>query len=339
MAPRTAPPGIRVVGCAPRNTKIAARPSCRSVKVYVEAYGCTQNYAEARLMQEALIRSGHRITTEEADADAHVLVTCTVVETTERKMARRMAELAAYEKPFVVAGCMAAAQRDRIQSIVPRAKLLPPRKWPQIVELLGPGTACGDRAAEIESTSFGWRDAIVPIAQGCAGRCTYCITRVARGRLASLPTDAIVAQVRRHVDRGLREIKLTGQDTAAYGLDIGTSLAELLLAIEEIPSDFRTRVGMADPLTVYPIVDELVRAYASEKIFKFLHLPVQSGSDRILEAMRREYSVAQFEEIVHRFRQAYPELTLSTDIIVGFPGETEDEFEATMDLVRQVRPG
>ena len=122
------------MGWAPRNTKIAARPSVRSVKVYVEAYGCTQNYGEARLMQEALRGSGHTITTEEADADAHVLVTCTVVETTERKMARRMTELAAYEKPFVVAGCMAAAQRDRVQSIVPWAKLLPPRKWPQIVE-------------------------------------------------------------------------------------------------------------------------------------------------------------------------------------------------------------
>src|SRR2546422_7576419 len=97
-------------------------------------------------------------------------------------MARRMAELAAYEKPFVVAGCMAAAQRDRIQSIVPRAKLLPPRKWLQIVELLGAGTACGDSAAEIESTSFGWRDANVPIDQGCAGPCTNCITRVEIGR-------------------------------------------------------------------------------------------------------------------------------------------------------------
>ena len=308
------------------------------MKVYVEAYGCTQNYGEARLMQEALAGRGHTLTASEGDADAHVLVTCTVIETTERKMVRRMAELASYDKPLVVAGCMAAAQRDRVRAIVPRAKLLPPRKWPQIVELLDAGTACGDRAAETESEGFGWHDAIVPIAQGCAGRCTYCITRVARGRVASLPTDAIVAQVRRHVDRGLREIKLTGQDTAAYGLDIGTSLAELLLAIEEIPSDFRTRVGMADPLTVYPIVDELVRAYASEKIFKFLHLPVQSGSDRILEAMRREYSVAQFEEIVHRFRHAYPELSLSTDVIVGFPGETEDEFEATMDLVRRVRP-
>src|SRR5436309_15531776 len=108
-------------------------------------------------MQEALLGSGHTITSEEADADAHVLVTCTVVETTERKMARRMEELAVYEKPFVVAGCMAAAQRDRVQSIVPRAKLLPPRKWPQSVELRGGGTGCGGRAGGVASTSFGWR--------------------------------------------------------------------------------------------------------------------------------------------------------------------------------------
>ncbi len=323
---------------APRNAKIAARPSVRFVKVYVEAYGCTQNYGEARLMQEALLGSGHTITTAEADADAHVLVTCTVVETTERKMARRMAELAGYEKPFVVAGCMAAAQRDRVQSIVPRAKLLPPRKWPQIVELLGAGTVCGDQAAEVESTSYGWRDAIVPIAQGCAGRCTYCITRVARGRVASYGIDSIVGQVRRHVERGVREIKLTGQDTAAYGLDTGTNLAALLRSVAEIPGEFRVRVGMADPLTVDPIQEELVAAYGSDKVFKFLHLPVQSGDDAILESMRRQYTVSQFEEIVCRFRRAFPEITLSTDVIVGFPGESEEQFEATMELIRRVRP-
>src|SRR5947208_2000651 len=163
-------------------------------------------------------------------------------------MVRRMTELAALEKPLIVAGCMAAAQRERVLATVPRAKLLPPRKWPQIVDLLDAGTACGDRSAEIESQSFGWHDAIVPIAQGCAGRCTYCITRVARGRVASDPIPAIVSQVRRHVEQGLREIKLTGQDTAAYGLDRGTTLAALLRAVAGLPGDFRVRVGMADPV-------------------------------------------------------------------------------------------
>ncbi len=307
------------------------------MKVYVEAYGCTQNYGEARLMQEALAGRGHSITPEASEADAHILVTCTVIEATERKMARRMQALAALDKPLVVAGCMAAAQRDRVRALVPRAKLLPPRKWPQIVDLLD-GTACGDRAAEVEAVAPGWRDAIVPIAQGCAGRCTYCITRVARGFVKSYPAKELVEQVRHHVARGAREIKLTGQDTGAYGRDAGTSLARLLHAIDAVEGDFRVRVGMADPLTVLPIVDELVEAYASEKVFKFLHLPVQSGDDGVLARMRREYTVADFEATVSAFRAAYPDLTLSTDVIVGFPGETEEAFEATMDLVRRVRP-
>ncbi len=308
------------------------------MKVFVEAYGCTQNYGEARLMQEALAGRGHTITPVESEADAHVLVTCTVIEATERKMVRRMQQLAAHETPLVVAGCMAAAQRDRVRSLVPRAKLLPPRKWPQIVELLDGGTVCGERAAEVEASVLGWRDAIVPIAQGCAGRCTYCITRVARGRVRSYPEDDLLGQVRRAVARGAREIKLTGQDTGAYGRDTGTDLARLLRAIDGIPGDFRLRVGMADPLTVLPIVDELVDAYGSEKVFKFLHLPVQSGDDGVLERMQREYTAADFEAIVARFRAAYPDLTLSTDVIVGFPGETDEAFEATMDLVRRTRP-
>lgn len=308
------------------------------VKIYVEAYGCTQNYGEARLMSEALAGQGHTITPSEDEADAHVLVTCTVIEKTERKMVRRMTELAAHDKPLVVAGCMAAAQRDRVRAIAPKARILPPRKWPQIVELLDAGTACGDRAADIESQSFGWHDAIVPIAQGCAGRCTYCITRVARGLVTSYPISNLVEQVGRYVGRGVREIKLTGQDTGAYGLDMGTSLVHLLRAIDAIPGDFRVRVGMADPLTVYPILDELIDAYESEKIFKFLHLPVQTGDDSILAAMRREYTVAQFEEIVAAFRRKIPDVTLSTDVIVGFPGETEPQFDATLDLMGRVRP-
>ncbi len=308
------------------------------MKVYVEAYGCTQNYGEARLMQEALSTGGHTLTRSESEADAHVLVTCTVIEATERKMVRRMKELAARDKPLVVAGCMAAAQRDRVRAVVPRAKLLPPRKWTQIVDLLGQGTVCADRAAEREAEAFGWQDAIVPIAQGCAGRCTYCITRVARGFVKSYGIEDLVAQVRRQVERGAKEIKLTGQDTAAYGRDTHSNLARLLEAIDAVPGEFRIRVGMADPLTVLPIVEDLAAAYRSDKIFKFLHLPVQSGDDDILTAMRREYTVAEFESIVEVFRRAFPALTLSTDVIVGFPGETEDQFEATMDLVRRVRP-
>jgi len=310
----------------------------RIVKVYFEAYGCTQNYGEARLMQQALSSRGHAIAPSPAEADASVLVTCTVIDHTERKMLKRMHVLAGEGKPLVVAGCMAAAQRDLVRRTVPDAKLLPPRKWPQIVELLGAGTACADRALTMESEHAAWRDAIVPIAQGCAGRCTYCITRVARGRVSSYPVDAIVDRVRGYVEAEIKDVKLTGQDTAAYGMDGGTSLPALLRAVTGIAGDFRIRVGMMDPLTALPILDDLIDAYASPKVYKFLHLPVQSGDDGILEAMKREYAVADFERIVAGFRAAFPEITISTDVIVGFPGETEGAFMRTIDLVRRVRP-
>ncbi len=307
-------------------------------RLYVESYGCTQNTGEARLMAERAASLGYRVTSDEAEADVHLLVTCTVVEATERAMVKRMRALDRYGTPLIVAGCMASAQRRKVLDIVPRAKLLPPRRWPQIVELLEADTACGDAAADVESQEATWRDAIVPIAQGCAGRCTYCITRVARGRVSSYGQDDLVAQVATYVAAGVREIKLTGQDTAAYGMDRGTNLAELVDAITGIPGEFRVRVGMADPLTILPILDRLIRAYRSDTVYKFLHLPVQSGDDEVLAAMRRDYTVADFQHIVAVFREAYPELTVSTDIIVGFPGETEPQFERSLDLVREVRP-
>jgi len=308
------------------------------VKVYFEAYGCTQNYGEARLMQQAIASRGHGIATTPEDADANVLVTCTVVETTERKMLRRMKELAAGGKPLVVAGCMAAAQRDLVRSVVSEAKLLPPRKWPQVVDLLGAGTVCAERAIDTEAQHAAWRDAIVPIAQGCAGRCTYCITRVARGRVMSDSIEDLTARIRGYVEAGIREIKLTGQDTAAYGIDTRRNLAELVEAVTAINGEFRVRIGMMDPLTALPIVDDLIEAYASPKVYKFLHLPVQSGDDEVLNAMKREYSVADFERILSAFRATFPEITLSTDIIVGFPGETEEAFDRTLNLIQRVRP-
>lgn len=308
------------------------------MRVYFEAYGCTQNYGESRLMQQALAARGHSIVPTRAAADANVLVTCTVIERTERKMLARMRALAADEKPLVVAGCMAAAQRDLVRRTVPEAKLLPPRKWPQIVDLLGAGTSCGETVLATEASDTAWRDAIVPIAQGCAGRCTYCITRVARGRVSSYPLDNLVARIRGYVEAGIRDIKLTGQDTAAYGMDTGRNLADLIHGATAIDGDFRVRVGMMDPLTALPILDDLVDAFGSPKVYKFLHLPVQSGDDGVLEAMRREYTVSDFERIVERFRAAHPGITLATDVIVGFPGETEEAFERTMDLVRRVRP-
>jgi len=289
-------------------------------------------------MQSLLLRQGHDVLAAESDADAHLLVTCTVIERTERDMVRRIRALAATGKPLVVAGCMAAAQPRAVRALAPNAYLVSPRKWTQVAALFEADTACAEQVRDAEATGLGYHDAIVPIAQGCVGRCTYCITRIARGRVTSYARDDLVAEVCRHVERGVREIKLTGQDTAAWGVDTGETLADLLAAVTAIPGEFRIRVGMADPLAVLPILDGLVAAYRHEKVFKFLHLPVQSGDDGILERMKRDYAVADFERIVRAFRRPFPELTLSTDVILGFPGETEETVAATVDLIERVRP-
>jgi len=144
--------------------------------------------------------------------------------------------------------------------------------------------------------------------------------------------------VRKDLATGVREFWLTSQDTACYGRDIGTSLAELLSALCSFEGDFRIRVGMMTPNTALDVLEELIQAFGSPKVFKFVHLPVQSGDDQVLKRMRRFYSVADFRKIVSKFREHFPEMTLSTDVICGFPGESEKAFEKTLHLIREVEP-
>jgi len=179
---------------------------------------------------------------------------------------------------------------------------------------------------------------IVPISQGCLGNCAYCLTKQARGVLQSYPPDHIVEMVTGAVKAGMKEIQLTSQDTGIYGRDIGSSLPELLELISGISGEFRVRVGMMNPTGMKPILKELIEAYRSEKVFKFLHMPIQSGDNEVLKRMRRGYAIEEAKEIIEDFRRAMPELTLSTDIITGFPGEDEDAFQRSLNAVRDIQP-
>ena len=178
----------------------------------------------------------------------------------------------------------------------------------------------------------------VSISDGCVGQCSYCIVKQARGDIVSYPPRTIVNSVKRLVEAGAKEILITSQDTAAYGLDIGVCLPDLLNSITEIDGDFYIRVGMMNPLTTLKILDDLAESFDDPKVFKFLHLPVQSSSDRILESMKRGYSVSDYVQIVDAFRERFPNLTLSTDFIVGYPGENTDDFERTMLLLKKTKP-
>jgi len=181
--------------------------------------------------------------------------------------------------------------------------------------------------------------AVIPIAMGCVGKCSYCIVKRARGELRSYKPEKIREAVRSAVERGAKEVRITSQDCSAYGWDsFGIKLPELLEMITSVEGDFRIRVGMMNPFTAIHILDELLEAFDSKKIFKFFHLPVQSGSDKVLGDMRRNYKVADFVEIVNSIRKRFKYSTICTDFIIGFPTETEVDFFSSLNLLEAVKP-
>lgn len=315
-------------------------------RVYVEVYGCSANIADAEFISGLLMRSGHLPTTSPEDAEGFVILTCVVKTPTERKMLKRLGELSSKGVPMVVAGCMPKAERWLVDQAAPEASLVGPDDIHHIVEALEAALErrrlkfIGGGGLEKVLLPRLRRNPIIhiaPIASGCLGRCSYCIVKVARGHLHSYPADGVIEDARRALEEGCREIWVTAEDTAAYRWK-GYKLPQLLGELSELEGRFYIRVGMMTPNQAKRILGDLIEAYKSEKIFKFLHLPVQSGDDEILRKMRRGYTVEDFREIVTSFREAFPSLTLSTDIIVGFPGETEEQFRESLRLIEEVKP-
>jgi MiaB/RimO family radical SAM methylthiotransferase len=179
---------------------------------------------------------------------------------------------------------------------------------------------------------------VVNVAEGCNGSCTYCIVRTARGELKSRGVEEVAREVQMLVAKGAVEVQLSAQDTAAYGRDIGTNLGRLLSRLVAVPGDFKLRIGMMNPKSAQAISEDLVQALESEKIYRFLHIPVQSGSDRILESMGRRYKAMDILAVVSSFRSMYPDITIITDVIAGFPGETESDFKETMNIIDLMAP-
>ncbi|MEM3060776.1 MAG: tRNA (N(6)-L-threonylcarbamoyladenosine(37)-C(2))-methylthiotransferase, partial [Candidatus Bathyarchaeia archaeon] len=165
-----------------------------------------------------------------------------------------------------------------------------------------------------------------------------CCTRFARGRLFSYPKELIIEEIKDALEKGSMEIRLTAQDTGAYGIDLGYRLTDLINEILSIDKEFRIRVGMMSPVYALSIFQELIELYKDSKVYKFIHLPVQSGSDRVLKEMKRNYTVEEFKELVKAFRESVPKISIATDIIVGFPTESEKDFEETLKLLNETKP-
>jgi MiaB-like tRNA modifying enzyme len=293
----------------------------RNKSVFIETYGCRYNFGDTAKLVEILKHKGSILVDSAKEADSIIINTCTVIGTTEWRMLRRFSRFREYD--LYVTGCMPTVQREAIFAVC----------TPTIIS-----SETIREAYQNIRTVAGEGVAIVQVAQGCSGRCTYCLTRIARGPLKSYTENEILAEILAHTNAGTTEVQITAQDMSCWGRDIGKSLPLLLKCIDELPGRFKIRVGMMNPATVKGILDDLIEAFASDRIFKFIHIPVQSGSDDILDRMRRGYTVADFEGIITAFKKRYPELTLATDMIVGFPGETKEDFLKSLELIDRVRP-
>jgi tRNA-2-methylthio-N6-dimethylallyladenosine synthase len=331
-------------------------------KLHIKTFGCQMNAYDSERMAEALEPQGYVLTEDQAEADLVILNTCHIREKAAEKVYSELgrARLAKEERRkqgrdtlIAVAGCVAQAEGAEIMA---RARVVDivvgPQSYHRLADLVAEASATGrgvvatdfpaeDKFAHLPERSRGkvQISAFVTVQEGCDKFCTFCVVPYTRGAEFSRTPAEIVAEVERLAANGTREITLLGQNVNAYhgaGPDgRAWTLARLLRRLGEVPSIERLRYTTSHPLDMD---DELIALFADEpKLMPYLHLPFQTGSDRILKAMNRKHTAAEYEAVIGKVREARPDIALSTDIIVGFPGETDEDFAATMKLAARTR--
>lgn len=312
--------------------------------VYFETYGCALNKADTALMKSLVVERGHGITIRVEEADAVVVNTCTVRLDTELRVLRRLSELYkrfGNSKRIVVAGCMAAAQPYTIKRMFPRVILLSPQNITKLIEAMESGAdmLLGERDMSYLKPYVDGAIAAVPVAEGCVGNCSFCLTKLARRRLRSYRPGEVVRAVEEAVKGGAIEIELTAQDTGSYGLDLGDiRLPDLVREIvEKVPGDYMLRIGMANPDALAGLVDRVIEVLREPRVYKYLHIPLQSADDRVLKTMKRRYTYDEYREIIVELRKKIPGITIATDVIVGHPGEDDEAFQRTARALAELQ--
>ena len=331
-----------------------AEPKFDPKKLFIKTYGCQMNVYDSERMAEAMVADGYVSTDVAEEADLVLLNTCHIREKAGDKLYSDLGRLRALKdaKPGMkigVAGCVAQAEGAEIMRRMPSVDLV---VGPQAYHRLPAMARAEGRSVDTDFPAEAKFDllperkgkvgptAFLTVQEGCDKFCAFCVVPYTRGAEASRPVDRVLAEARNLVSRGVREISLLGQNVNAYhgaleGRDVG--LAGLIDALASIEGLERIRYMTSHPNDMQ---DDLIAAHGSQpKLMPYLHLPVQSGSDRVLKAMNRKHSADSYLRLLERFRAARGDILFSSDFIVGFPGETDADFDATLDLIRQVGYG
>eukprot|EP00052_Salpingoeca_macrocollata_P025234 m.229344 g.229344 ORF g.229344 m.229344 type:complete len:1278 (+) comp22398_c1_seq4:1683-5516(+) len=328
------------------------KQDARTGSVYVRTWGCSHNNSDSEYMAGMLADYGFTITDSAEAADVVLLNSCTVKTPSEDNFNNAIRTAQAQGQHVVVAGCVPQAQPgakmvqglsvigvqqiDRVVEVVQQTML------GRTVRLLGPkkvdGRRAGGAALSLPKIRKNPLIEIIAVNTGCLNACTYCKTKHARGNLASYPPHEIVDRIRTSLAEGVVEIWLTSEDTGAYGRDIGVTLPELLWQIVAVlPDGVMLRVGMTNPPYIMEHLEEISKVLQHPRVYAFLHVPVQAGSDAVLGAMKREYSCEDFCLVVDTLRRNVENVTIATDIICAFPGETDEDFQQTLALVQKYK--
>ena len=320
------------------------------VKVAIETFGCTFNKADSQIMAGKLSDAGMELVDDIVDADVIIVNTCYVKQPTENKVTTRIQKLQKNypDKKVVVSGCMVEIDPKKLDKIADiSTNWIGPHQLNKTVDvvnaslegqLLRQTGLTKDSKVGLNKIKDDPFIHIIQICEGCLGVCSFCCTRLARGPLHSYPISEIKAEAQKAIDSGCVEIELTAQDTAAFGHDSGEKLSSLIKEVANLDGNFRIRVGMMHPKNIFDDVDELIDAFKLPNVYKFIHLPVQTGSNKVLKEMNRRHTIEEYLDFVKKIRNSIPEITLATDIIVGYPTETDEDFQKTIGLLEEIKP-
>ncbi len=325
--------------------------------VHIETYGCTANQNNSEILAGILSRAGYLITNNIEIAEIIIFNTCVVKSKTESKIKRRIQDIQKEHKNkiIVITGCMPETDFKKLKKLAPNILLLGTHKFKDILNLLRDfeeNKLTKEKQAEYLSQNPETKlnlpkkpnnplISIHQISEGCLGECSFCKTRLAKGELFSYNKEEILKSIESDLQQGAKEIWLTSQDNAAYGLDQKdkkSKLPELLSEILNLKHKFKLRLGMCDPNNILPILNELIKIYENPKMFKFIHIPIQSASNSVLKHMNRFYIIEQAEKIIEEFRKQIPDITIATDIIVGYPTETEEVHKQNINFISKFKP-